>query len=105
MNTFLRFFYEFISVFFDGFVMIFQGLFNGIIKMFNISEYTKVIDSYKGAFNGAEWLMVVVAVIFLLAVLALLGLLIFFIVLMIHAPAPQCVSNGVENINIYSERW
>ena len=80
MNTFLRFFYEFISVFFDGFVMIFQGIFNGIIKMFNVSEYTKVIDSYKGAFNGAEWLMVVVAVIFLLAVLALIGSLIFFIV-------------------------
>ena len=80
MNTFLRFFYEFISVFFDGFLMIFRGLFDGIIKMFNVGEYTKVIDSYKGQFNGAEWLMVVVAVIFLLAVLALIGLLVFFIV-------------------------
>ena len=80
MNTFLRFFYEFISVFFDGFLMIFRGLFDGIIKMFNAGEYTKVIDSYKGQFNGAEWLMVVVAVIFLLAVLALIGLLVFFIV-------------------------
>ena len=65
MNTFLRFFYEFISVFFDGFLMIFKGLFEGIIKMFNVGEYAKVIGSYKGSFNGAEWLMVVVAVIFL----------------------------------------
>ena len=80
MNTFLRFFYEFISIFFDGFLMIFRGLFDGIIKMFNVGEYNKIIDSYKGQFNGAEWLMVVVAVIFLLAVLALIGLLVFFIV-------------------------
>ena len=29
MNTFIRFFYEFISIFFDGVIMIFKGLFEG----------------------------------------------------------------------------
>ena len=39
MNTFIRFFYEFISIFFEGIGMVFGGLFNGIIKMFNFTEY------------------------------------------------------------------
>ncbi len=81
MNTFVRFFYEFISIFFDGFVMIFQGIFNGIVKMFNFNEYAKVIDSYKGSFNGAETFFVVLAVIFLLAII---GIIIFLIYLFIR---------------------
>ena len=54
MNTFIRFFYEFISIFFEGIAMVFGGIFNGIIKMFNFMEYAKVIDSYKDSFNGGE---------------------------------------------------
>lgn len=82
MNTFIRFFYEFISVFFDGIVMIFGGLFNGIIKMFNFTEYAKVIDSYKDSFNGGEKIFVVLAVILLLLIIAII---ITLIVLLIRA--------------------
>ena len=72
MNTFIRFFYEFISVFFEGIGMIFGGIFNGIIKMFNFTEYAKVIDGYKDSFNGGEKFLVVLAVILLLLIIAII---------------------------------
>ena len=82
MNTFIRFFYEFISIFFEGIGMVFGGLFNGIIKMFNFTEYAKVIDSYKNSFNGGEKIFVVLAVIILLLIIAII---ITLIVLLIRA--------------------
>ena len=80
MNTFYRFFYEFISVFFDGVVMIFKGIFGGFIQMFKFSEYTKIVNSYKDSFNSKEWIFVVLAVIVLLVLIALVGILIYFLI-------------------------
>ena len=51
MNTFLRFFYEFISIFFDGFFSGLKGLWDGFIKMFSFKEYGKVISSYRELTN------------------------------------------------------
>ena len=77
MNTFLRFFYEFISILFDGVVIVFKGIVEGFKKMFNFSEYTKIISNYNEALTGGEkvlmWISVlVVVVIFLLIIFALL---------------------------------
>ena len=80
MNTFLRFFYEFISVFFDGLVFAVKGLFEGIISMFKINDYIKIIDSYKDSFNGKEWILVVFAIIILIIIVGLIGVLIYFLV-------------------------
>ena len=77
MNTFLRFFYEFISIFFDGLFSIFKGIFNGIVRMFSFNEYSKIINSYKESFNALEWAFVIISVICLLAVVALIGILIY----------------------------
>ena len=38
MNTFLRFFYEFISIFFDGVEKIVKGFINGFVQMEIISK-------------------------------------------------------------------
>ena len=78
MNTFLRFFYEFISIFFEGLFSIFKGIYNGILAMFNFSEYTKIIDSYKESFNGAEWIFVFISVACLVLIVGLIGMLIYF---------------------------
>ena len=51
MNTFFRFFYEFISIFFDGLFSAFKGIIDGITKMFSISEYSKIVENYKTHFN------------------------------------------------------
>jgi len=76
MNTFLRFFYEFFSVFMSGV----KKLFGGIVQMLNISEYAKVLGSYKDSFTGTEKVFVYLAIAVLLIIL---GLVIFFIVLAI----------------------
>ena len=78
MNTFLRFFYEFISIFFEGLVTVIKGIINGLIQMFNYHNYRKIINSYKGDFEGFEWLFVVIAVGAIVIIAALIGLLIYF---------------------------
>lgn len=76
MNTFLRFFYEFISIFFDGLFSGFKGLWNGIVKMFSFSEYSKLISSYKGNFNGSEKIFVVLCIVSIIFIVLLFVLII-----------------------------
>lgn len=81
MNTFLRFFYEFISIFFDGVVMVFKGIVEGFMKMFNFPEYTKIISSYNASFSGFEkFLMWVVVLLFVV----IFFLIIFFVIMQIR---------------------
>lgn len=77
MNTFIRFFYEFISVFFDGLFSGVKGFFNGLVQMFNFKEYAKIIDSYKESFNGQEKIFVIMVVIFIIIVILLVIFLLF----------------------------
>ena len=80
MSTFIRFLYEFMSVFFEGFLGIFKGIILGIIQMFNIREYGYVISMYRKDFNMGEWILVVIAILVLIIVLALIVLLIWFVI-------------------------
>ena len=80
MNTFLRFFYEFISIFFDGLVILFKGLLSGLEKMFNIPEYSSLINDYKASFNGPEWVFVALLVLVLVIIFGLIGFLIFLFI-------------------------
>ena len=80
MDTFVRFLFEFMSVFFSGVGMMFKGLFGGILQMFNISEYLYTIEFYRKDFNMSEWVLVVIAVIVMLIVLLLIILLIWFVI-------------------------
>ena len=77
MNTFFRFFYEFISVFFDGLFSGLKGLWNGLTKMFGVDAYSKIISNYKDNFNGNEKIFVVICIIFLLIFIITFALLIF----------------------------
>lgn len=77
MNTFIRFFYEFISIFFSGLWTVIKGIFNGFGKMLSIKEYSKVISSYKDSFNFLE------KILFFLSVAVLVVLLIIFIGLIV----------------------
>ncbi len=80
MDTFVRFLFEFMSVFFSGVGMIFKGLFGGILQMFNISEYLYIIEFYRKDFNMSEWVLVVIAVIVMIIVLLLILLLVWFVI-------------------------
>ena len=48
MDTYVRFLYEFMSVFFKGIGTIFSGIFGGIIQMFNKQRCRY---SYKNGYN------------------------------------------------------
>lgn len=80
MNTYIRFLYEFMSVFFDGLGKIFFGFINGLIQMFNFREYAYVIEFYRKDFSFGEWILVVLAIIILLVLLGLIVLLFWFII-------------------------
>ena len=81
MNTFVRFFYEFISIFFEGIGTVITGIYSGFVEMFNIKEYGSLINNYKTSFKGVEWVFVVISVLILIFVL---GLIIFLIYLWIR---------------------
>lgn len=80
MDTFVRFLYEFMSVFFSGLSTIFMGFFNGILQMFNIPDYLYLIEFYKKDFGGFEWVLVVIAIIVLIILLGLIILLFYFVI-------------------------
>ena len=80
MDTFVRFLYEFMSVFFNGLGLIFGGFFKGIIQMFNISEYLYVIDNYKKDFNGGEWVLVIISILVMIIILGLIIAAIVFVI-------------------------
>ena len=77
MNTFFRFFYEFISIFFDGVRRIVDGIISGIGKIFNYGEYKKVIDSYQDSFGFIEWIFVALTILLLVIIILGVILLIF----------------------------
>lgn len=76
MNTFLRFFYEFISIFFDGIMLIINGIIKGLGQIFKFGDYTKIVNNYKESFNGAEWILVGIAI----AVLVIMAGIVFFLI-------------------------
>lgn len=80
MSTFVRFLYEFMSVFFGGIAMIFKGIVDGFVQMFNVKEYAYIIQFYKKEFNMGEWPLVILAIVVLILLLGLLLLLIGFII-------------------------
>ena len=59
MDTFIRFLYEFMSVFFNGLLTIFKGIASGFIQMFNFSEYLYIIQFYKNEFEVSIVLILV----------------------------------------------
>ena len=80
MNTFARFLFEFMSVFFGGIATIFKGVFTGFIQLFNVKEYAYIIQVYKNDFKVGEWVLVIVAIVVLVVLLGLIVLLFYFLI-------------------------
>ena len=72
MSTFIRFLYEFMSVFFNGIYTIGKGIVSGFAQMFNIREYLYIIQFYKSDFKVSEWVLVIIAIIVLVILLGLI---------------------------------
>ena len=80
MDTYFRFLFEFLSVFFNGIETILKGIGTGLMQMFDFNKYLYVIHYYQKELNSGEWFLTVIAVIALLIILAIISLLIFVIV-------------------------
>ena len=80
MDTYFRFLFEFLSVFFNGIGMMINGIVKGVIQIFNIKEYRYIIEFYRSDLTGGEMIMVVVAIAILVLLVGLVGLLIFFVI-------------------------
>jgi len=80
MNSFMRFFYEFISQFFDGVMRIGRGIGTGLASMFNFRAYKAIITSYMDNFNWFQWILVGLAILVLIFIVAAVIVLIFFFI-------------------------
>lgn len=81
MNSFLKWFFAFISEMLGGFGKIFSGLWQGIKQIFNIKEYINIFKEYSTEFGVMGWVLAVLAII---VVVAIFVLIIFMIVLIIR---------------------
>lgn len=77
MDTFLRFFYEFISIFFEGIYSIVKGFITGIGQIINYKNYKKIIDGYSSNFKDSEWILVVLSIAILIIIIGLFIVLVF----------------------------
>ena len=77
MNNYGKFFVDFLTPFFEGFISIFKSIFTGLVEMLNIVKYGEIISKYKGNINVA---FIVVSVLCLILLLALFAYVIFYIV-------------------------
>ena len=81
MDLFVRFLYDFLSLFFGGLKKIFLGIFIGIKDLFNLKSYYEVIKFYSEDLSTTEWILVILAA---LCVLIILGTIIFLVYLLIR---------------------
>lgn len=80
METYGRFLFEFLNQFFSGFKDIIVGLWNGIIRIFNIPEYYNIIKHYESDFSMPEWFLTGLAIIAILVVVGTaVGIIVFFV--------------------------
>ena len=80
METFIRFLYAFLSQIFLGIKSFLNGLWTGMKQIFDISSYKTILETYKGDFSGPEWVLVVIAILFVLIIVALIVALIYLLI-------------------------
>ena len=80
METFLRFLYDFLSIFFEGVKQIFFGFINGIVTIFNLPEYYKIVHDYANEFDGSMWVLVGLSIIVVAVILLLIVFLVMWLV-------------------------
>lgn len=80
MSTFIRFFYELVSIIVSGLKEILTGILTGLKTIFNPKDYLYLIQNYSKEFNGKEWIFVGLTIAVLIIIIALIALIIYFIV-------------------------
>lgn len=80
MSTFVKFFYELVSIVVSGLVEIFNGIVKGLKIIFSPKDYLYLIQNYSERFNGKEWIFVILTIAVLIIIVVLFILIIYFII-------------------------
>ena len=78
MNSFLKWFFVFISEMLKGFAQIFSGLWNGLKQIFNIKNYINIFKTYSTDFGALGWVLAILAIIVVVAIYVLIVFIIIF---------------------------
>ncbi|MBO4390936.1 MAG: hypothetical protein J5825_08760 [Lachnospiraceae bacterium] len=76
MDDFLRWFFAFMSEMLKGFSIMFTGIWNGLVQIFNIPNYINLFKIYSQEFGPAEWILSVLSIIIVIAIYVLIFALI-----------------------------
>ena len=76
MNGFLEWFFVFISEILKGFAMIFTGLWDGLVQIFNIPGYAELFKLYSSEFGVLGWVLSILSIVIVVAIFALVAFLI-----------------------------
>lgn len=79
METFTRFLYEFLSQFFLGIYTALKGIWDGIVQIFNIESYKRILENYKNDLSISEWILVALAIGIIIIFICLIILLIYLL--------------------------
>ena len=80
MQTYTKFLYEFLSQIFLGFSSILKGIGTGLSQIFDIKTYQNILDTYKSDLSMPEWVLVVIALLFVAIFLGLIIALIYLLI-------------------------
>ncbi|MBR6959002.1 MAG: hypothetical protein IKH76_00825 [Clostridiales bacterium] len=106
MSAFLKWFFAFISEILKGFGMIFGGLFDGVVQIFNIKNYVDIFKSYSVEFGAVGWILAILSILIVVAIFALLFFLIFLGIRKYIRFRHSIVSNEdlLEEISVHQAR-
>ena len=76
MNEFLRWFFAFMSEMLKGYSIMFTGIWNGLVQIFNIPNYIQLFQDYSEDFGPAGWILSILAIVLVIAVYVMVFLLI-----------------------------
>ena len=76
MNSFLEWFFVFVSQILKGFATIFTGLFEGVKQIFNFEEYVRIFKEHSEDFGVGGWILAVLSIVIIAAIFILAAVLI-----------------------------
>ena len=80
MENFLKWLFAFITEILQGFALIFTGIWNGIVQIFNIHNYVEIFKEYSPQFGVPEWIFAILAILIVIAIFVLLGFIIVLVI-------------------------
>ena len=80
METFTKFLYAFLSQIFLGLTSMLEGIKTGFMQLFDMKAYQMILDTYQGDLSAPEWIMAIIAILFVVIILALILVLIYLLI-------------------------